>query len=185
VRRGILIALMIGGIAAGQPPVEKILRLFVDLTRAQTSGQKVRFRLTEAEVNTYLVYSRQAHPRPGLDRMSVRFLPGNYISTVTVVDFDMVEAAQPGTVPAILRPVLSGKRELGVDVSVRAENGLGTYRVEKATFEGVPLPAFLVEKMIEVLGARQPEKFDTTKPVPLPFGLRSVRAGEQWLAGEN
>lgn len=184
-RRGILIALMAGAIAAGQPPVEKVLRLFADLTQAQRSGQKVRFRLTEAEVNTYLVYSRQAHPRPGLDRMSVRFLAGNYISTVTVVDFDMVEAARPGTVPPILRPVLSGKRELGVDVRVRAENGLGTYRVERATFEGIPLPAFLVEKMIEVLAARQTEKWDTTKPVPLPFGLRSVTASEKLLAGEN
>lgn len=180
---------MAGVIAAGQPavtpPVAKVLRLFVNLTEAQRSGQKVRFRLTEAEANTYLQYSRRAHPRPGLHSMAVRFLEGNYISTVTVVDFDMVEAARPGTVPPILRPVLSGKREVGVDVRVRAEEGLGTFRVEKATFAGVPLPAILVEKLIEVLAARQPEKWDTTKPVPLPFGLRSVRAGERWLAGEN
>ena len=43
----------------------------------------------------------------------------------------------------------------------------------------------MVEKMINVVGSRQKEKFDTSKPVPLPFGLRSVVTADKTVAGEN
>ena len=39
--------------------------------------------------------------------------------------------------------------------------------------------------MIEILAARQPEHYDTTKPFPLPFGLRQVWTTEHSVAGQN
>ena len=39
--------------------------------------------------------------------------------------------------------------------------------------------------MIEVVAARQPEHYDTSKPVPLPFGLRKVWTGDKVVMGEN
>lgn len=174
-------------LCAGAEPaaVQKVLHLFESLTAAQTTHAKVKFQLTEAEVNEYLVHARQVNPRPGLERVAVKFFPGNYISTFTVIDFDMVEAARPGTVPSLLKPVLSGKKEVWVDVRINAADGFGTFTVEKAYFESIRLPAFLVEKMINVIGSRQKEKFDLSKPVPLPFDLRSVVTGDKTLAGEN
>ena len=155
------------------------------MTKAQEGKRKFQFRLSEDEVNTYLRYSRVAKPRPGLDSMNVRFVSDNYVSTVTVIDFDMVEAARPGTVPMLLRPFLSGKKEVRIDVRIHASDGFGTFSVEKAYFEGVPLPAVLAETMINVLGARQVEKFDTSKPVPLPFGLERIVITERSMAGAN
>ena len=123
--------------------------------------------------------------RPGLDRLTVKFFPGNYVSTFTVIDFDMVEQARPGTVPVLLKPVLNGKKEVWIDVRVNAAGGVGTFSVEKAYFQSIRLPAFAVEKMINVVGSRQREKYDTSKPVPLPFGLRSIVFGDKTMSGEN
>lgn len=184
IRLCVVLFLAVG--AEAQPAsVTKILRLFNELNQAQATRRKTRFQLTEAEVNEYLQHARMVNPRPGLERLTVRFFPGNYVSTLTVIDFDLVEQARPGTVPALLRPVLSGKREVWIDLRLNAANGFGTFSVEKAYFQSIRLPAFVVEKLINVVGARQPEKFDTSKPVPLPYGLRSVVTGDKTLAGEN
>jgi hypothetical protein len=42
-----------------------------------------------------------------------------------------------------------------------------------------------MEKMIQIVAARQPEHYDTTRPVPLPFGLRNLWTKEQGIPGEN
>jgi hypothetical protein len=72
----------------------------------------VAFRLNEGEINDYLKYSLKATPRPGLDSVTVKLFPNNYLSTFTIVDFDAVERWKPGTVPALLRPVLSGRKSI-------------------------------------------------------------------------
>jgi len=172
-------------VGAQPASVQKVLRLFDELNRAQSTKQKVRFQLTEAEVNEYLQHARTVNPRPGLDKLTVKFFPGNYISTFTVVDFDMVEQARPGTVPTLLKPVLNGKKEVWVDLRLNAAGGFSTFTVEKAYFQSIRLPAFMVEKMINVVGSRQKEKFDTSKPVPLPFALKSVITTDKSVAGEN
>jgi hypothetical protein len=43
----------------------------------------------------------------------------------------------------------------------------------------------LVEQMIGIVAARQSERYDTTRPLPLPFGLRRVWTGDHSVAGEN
>ena len=102
-----------------------------------------------------------------------------------MVDFDAIEQWKPGTVPALLRPVLNGKKAIWVDYRFHAWDGRATFSVEKAYFQNIRLPALLVEKMIAIVAARQPERFDTSKPLPLPFGLRRVWTGDHSVAGEN
>ncbi|MBM3782836.1 MAG: hypothetical protein FJW30_00680 [Acidobacteria bacterium] len=180
-----LFLLLAVSVSAQTPAVKKMLGLFNELTQAQQSKKKVRFQLTESEVNDYLRHAATVNPRPGLESMTVKFFAGNYISTLTVVDFDMVEKTRPGTVPALLKPVLNGKKEIWVDIRLNAANGTGTFTVEKAYFQSIRLPAFMVEKMINTIGARQREKFDTSKPVPLPFGLQRITTADKTVAGEN
>lgn len=143
------------------------------------------FRLTDAEINDYLRYSLKSTPRPGLNSMTVKIFPHNYVSTYTVVDFDAVERWKPGTIPALLRPVLNGQKTVWVDYRFGADNGLIGFSVEKAYYQDIRLPAFFVEKMIQIVAARQPEKYDASKPLPIPFGLRQVWTEEHVVAGQN
>ncbi len=173
--------------APAQPPsVTKILNLFRDLRAADGhDSPHVRFAVTESELNEYLTYSQRATPRPGIRSVTVKVFPYNYISTFTVVDFDAIERWKPGTVPLLLRPVLTGQKAIWLDVRFKVQNRAATFSVEKAYFGGIRLPAFFVEKMIEIVAARQPEKYDTSKPVPLPFHLRQLATKDHTLTGEN
>jgi hypothetical protein len=173
------------------PAVTKVLNLFNSLNQAQAAKaagqpvQKVNFALTDAEVNEYLRHARTVNPRPGLDNMRVQFYPSNYVATLVTIDFDAVEKFRPGTVPTLLRPILSGKRAVQVDVRLQPANGATTFSVEKASFESIRIPAFVVEQMIAAVASRQKEKYDTTKPVPLPFGLRTISTDQGKVTGAN
>jgi len=169
--------------------VAKVLDLFDQLRAAQDNKdgapKHVAFNLNEADINEYLRYAQKTAPRPGLDSMTVKVFPKNYISTFTRVDFDAVERWHPGTIPAVLRPFLKGKKSIWIDCRIVTGDSKFIFTVEKARYDDLPLPAFFVEKIIQLVAARQPEKYDTTKPVPLPFGLRTIFTSDHIVQGNN
>jgi hypothetical protein len=176
--------------AAKPPVVNKMLDLFERLrmcqaVQAKGGRQYLSFQLAESEINEYMRFALRSTPRPGLESVSVKIFPYNYVSTFSVVDFDAVERWRPGTIPGLLRPVLSGKRTIWVDGRFQAKAGQVMFSIEKAYFEKIRLPAILVEKVIQIVAARQPEKYDTRKPLPLPFGLRQVWTEARLVRGEN
>jgi hypothetical protein len=152
---------------------------------AHGKGPRVTFQLTESEINQYFDYSLRDVPRPGIDSIRLKFFPNNYISSFSVIDFDAVEQWKPGTIPLLMRPVLRGKKGLLIDLRFQAANGETIFEVEKAYLDKLRIPVVLVEKLIETVAERQPEKYDTTRPLPLPYGLRRVWTQSQRLAGEN
>jgi hypothetical protein len=143
------------------------------------------FQLSDSEVNEYMRSSLKNTPRPGLESMTVKIFPNNYISTFTVVDFDAVERWHPGTIPTLLKPVLTGKKSIWVDYRIHAQNSKITFSVEKAYYQDIRMPTYFVEKMIQIVAARQPEKYDTSKPMPIPFGLRELTTAEHVIQGQN
>ena len=187
----LITAALAANVPAEPPPVAtKFLGLFDQLRAAQTQKakgghQNVAFRFSDSEINEYLRYSLRATPRPGLESVTVKAFPQNYISTYTVVDFDAVERWHPGTIPALLKPVLNGKKSIWVDYRIQAQNYLVSFSVEKAYYQDIRLPAFFVNKMIQIVAARQPEKYDTSKPMPIPFGLRQIWTSEHVIQGQN
>ena len=171
------------------PPVAvRFLDLFDRLRAAQDPAgdhAHVAFQLTETDVNDYLRYSLKTTPRPGLDSITVKFLAKNYISTSTRIDFDAVERWRPGTIPAVFRSILKGKKSISIDCHIQATDSNLTFTIDKARYEDLPLSTFFVEKMIQIMAARQPEKYDTSKPLPLPFGLHKLWTTEHLINGNN
>jgi hypothetical protein len=172
------------------PAATKFLRLFQDLRDADAARlagkyHHVSFQVSSTEINDYMRYALRATPRPGLDSVTVKIFAHGYVSTATLVDFDAVERWKPGTIPWILRPVLSGKKTISVDYSIQAENSRLSFSVEKAYYQDLRLPAIFVQEMIKIVAARQPEKYDTSKPLPLPFGLHRVWTSDHFAMGEN
>ena len=183
--------ILVDATASPPPPVvTKFLGLFdrlraEDEKRAQGTRQHVSFRLSDSEIDDYLRYSLHAIPRPGLNSVTVKIFPANYISTFTVIDFDAVERWHPGTIPVLLRPMLSGKKSIWIDYRINANDSRLSFSVEKAYYDSLRLPALFVEKMIALVAARQPEKYDTSKPIPLPFGLRQMWTTDHAIHGQN
>jgi hypothetical protein len=177
------------GTSPSTPPVAvKFLDLFDRLRDAQSpdsAHKQVAFQLSENDINDYLRYSLKTTPRPGLDSITVKFFAKDYISTFTKVDFDAIERWRPGTIPTVFRPMLKGKKSIWIDCRIHAVDSNLTFSIEKARYDDLPLPAFFVEKVIQLMAARQPEKYDTSKPLPLPFGLRKLWTAEHSISGNN
>lgn len=163
------------------PVVGKMLALFETLRKAERDGSPLAIRLSETEINEYLAYSLVHTPRPGLASVRIKIFPHNYVSTFTVVDFDALEQWKPGAIPTLLRPLLSGRKSVWTDFRFRAEQRTLTFSVEKAYFQNLRLPSLLVEKLIQIMAARQPERYDTTKPIPLPYGLQRIWTEEHQI----
>jgi len=51
--------------------------------------------------------------------------------------------------------------------------------------DGNPLPQKITSDLMQALGLRQPESFDTAKPIPLPFGLKRVWIDRHSVCGET
>jgi hypothetical protein len=172
------------------PPVaQKFLTMFQELREAEAQPadkrRHVSFALSDTEINDYMRYALRTTPRPGLESVTVKIFPHNYVSTYTVVDFDAVERWKPGTIPSLLRPVLRGKQSIWVDYRFGGANSKISFTVEKAYYDSIRLPAFFVDKMIQIVAARQPEHYDTSKPLPLPFSLRNVWTEDKIVKGNN
>jgi hypothetical protein len=171
----IVLLLLFSGVPAGaQPPLPPVAQKMYKLFDELRTGAPLSFQLSDSEINEYLKYSLKATPRPGVESATVKFFSNNYVSTFTVVDFDAVERWKPGTIPMLLKPVLSGRKSVWVDYRFQANGGKATFTVEKAYLQEIRLPALVVEKVIQIVAARQPEHYDTSKPIPAPFGLRNV-----------
>jgi hypothetical protein len=162
------------------PATVKVLDLFGRLQALPR--QAVTFRLTEDEVNEYLIYALLKTPRPGIDSMTFKFFPHNYVSTLTVIDFDAIERWSPGLVPGFLE--LNGKKAIWIDVRFAVDKQALSYTVEKAFYQDKAIPHFLAEKIIQLVGSRQPEHV-SGQAMAVPFGLTRIRTGEHFVEAEN
>jgi hypothetical protein len=140
-REWLILAVVSGGFLWGAetpplPPVAtKFLGLFQDLREAEAQlpkggGRHVSFSLSSTEIDSYMVWALRTTPRPGLDSVAIKIFRHNYVSTYAIVDFDAVEKWKPGTIPGILRPILSGKKSIWVDYRFQADNRTLTFSVE-------------------------------------------------------
>ena len=147
--------------------------------------QQVTFELSESEINEYLAFSLKALPRPGIESVRVKLFPHNYVTTLTVIDFDLIQRTKPGIIPEVFRPLLKGRKSIWIDFRFQIVNERATFSVEKAYYENNKLPSSLVRRIIQAMAALQPERYDTESPILLPFGLRWVNTSERQTEGGN
>jgi hypothetical protein len=150
------------------------------------AGQKLGFEIPEKALNDYIAYALTVRPRPGITAMTVSLLPNNQVSSDVEVDFDAVQKWDPTIFPELLRGLLAGRRTVHADVTFESKNGTYTFQLKDAKgADGKAMMTKMMSGVIQALGSRQPESYDTAKPIPLPFGLKRVWTGKQLLCGEN
>lgn len=166
---------------ADPPGAVKMHRLADQLQR----HHKARFQLSERDLNEYLAWSLADEPRPGLHSLRLALQEGNRAQAFAVVDLDEVNRARPDLIPRLLKPLLHGQHPVTLEARFQAERGLLTYTMEKISFEDIPVPPSLAQKVIDTVAARQPEPIDLSKPWPLPNGLQRLWTRPQALLGEK
>jgi hypothetical protein len=152
-------------------PVEDMISTLSKYARAGLpSGQRVSFDFPEVLINSYLAFSLKANPRPGIESASVRFLPGNQIGVEAMLNMDVVAAH----LPKPNRSGLAGVQPAKVDLKFRTVDGKVTLTCERFILSDKALPEQLATGIVRVLGSIQPEKYNITQPIPLPYGLKRL-----------
>jgi hypothetical protein len=170
--------------------VDVILELLASLWKYDLGGrpqaQKIGFQLPEPDVNAYLAYSLRTTRRPGIARVTMKFLNDNKVSALVGINFDVVREWGSWTVPDLFRPLLRETRAVDVDAHFEAKDGFLRLTWDKAVGpDGNPIFSGIVSGLIRAIGLLQPEAVDTDAPIPLPFGLQRVRTKDGLIAGET
>lgn len=102
------------------------------------------------------------------------------------IDFDAVQKWNPAIFPEVLRGILTGKRTVHADLTFDIKNGACTFDLKDATGpDGKALLNKVMSSIMQALGSRQPESYNTAKPIPLPFGLKKIWTDKQLISGET
>ena len=148
-------------------------------------AQRVTFEFTEAEINEYLAYSLRVKPRPGVNRLAVRFFPDNEISVLATIDFAGVRKWNEWLIPETLRSALSAPRPVHADIKFQASGGFGTFKLKNVSGpEDTIIPKTAMDWIIQAIAVHQPEWYDTTRAIPLPFRLQRIWTAKQSISGD-
>lgn len=166
---------------------EHILKVLGDL-QDYTNGQRARgvaFQFTEDEINEYLAYSLRIKPRSGIKGLAVHILPENELSVLATIDFAGVQKWNDWLIPETLRPaLLSTQRPVQVDIKFQTSDGFGSFKLKKVIGPGNSvIPNAAMEWIIGAIALHQPEWYDTTTDIALPFRLQRIWTAKQSLFG--
>ena len=149
------------------------------------SAQRVAFEFTEAEIDEYLAYSLRVKPRPGINRLAVRFFPDNEISVFAIIDFAGVRKWNEWLIPETLRSALNAPRLVQVDIKFQASGDFGTFKLKNVSGPAdTVIPKTAMEWIIQAIAVHQPEWYDTTRAIPLPFRLQRISTANQSISGD-
>lgn len=151
----------------------KVNRVLVKLQQPKQGATLESFVLSEADINAFTEVAIQSKKRLGVKKVEFEFRPGGVFYTRALINMDEVELT--GFAVRMFKSVLSGVQTLEAEGKLTSLAGKGTYQVQRARFNNIPVPAWLVNSVIGFLGKRQPPHIDVTEPFEWPYGVRDVK----------
>jgi hypothetical protein len=168
-------------------PVIDLLATLAKFDReGRDPAQKIGFELPESAINDYLAYSLRVKPRPGIVAVRVSLLPKNQVALEVEIDFDSIVKWNSWTPPDFLRSMLSGRQTMRLNVEFAVNNGRVIMNWKDAQGPGgSAILNNIAAGLLQAIGLHQPESYDTTQPIPLPFGLKRIWTEKQLIGGET
>ncbi len=164
------VALQAGSAKDGSSRVNELLN---QLKRPKASAAGERFELSERDLNEFAGVVIGSRKNLGVRSILLDLQPGGVIAGVAVVDMDQVQVG--GFAASMFKTVLSGTQTIKTTGRLSVKNRRAEYDIEEASFNGVWVPAWLVNSVVGYLGGKQPPHVDITEPFDLPFGIADVR----------
>lgn len=139
-----------------------------------------RTSFSQGELNSYLKYRATWLP-PGITDAAVGFLGADKVSTSVIADLDGVRRKSSG---GWFDPTayLKGRLPVNVTGTLRTAAGRGTFILETATVDGIPVPPFFIQELFAYYtrSEAQPSGMRLDQPFLLPSEIEriDVRAGQ-------
>jgi len=164
--------------------VQKVQRVIADLLQRHEGKQLTRdprllaeksWSLYQPELNAYLNHSIRSKKRFGVKSVQVALRERDYVVATVVVDFNQVKIQDDSLFFKTAKSMFSGEQSMTVEGYVRTNSaGKGSFVLEKAYFGSLRIPAFLVNKVIQMVGQRQAPPIDPAQPTALPYGIQKI-----------
>jgi len=161
---------------SSDPAAERVEKMLDELEAREMAQDKEKrtYILTESDLNAFLAAKIKERPRKDVEGLRIEMKEAIF-TTFLLVDFDQVEIKGDSMTASLLKALLRGKQTIEFDGRLKTENGKGTYEVERATLNGMPLPPSLVNSILSSVGRRQDPPFDPIEPFDLPYAIKTVK----------
>jgi hypothetical protein len=166
--------------SAPSAAVDRVEKMFEEMEAREGARDNTprSYILTESDLNAYLAAKIKERERRDVETLVVEMKDGVF-TTNLLIDFDQVEIQGDSVSKTFFKAILRGKQTIVVDGRLRTDNGKGTYHVEQASINGVPLPPSLVNAILSAVGKRQDPPFDPTQPFDLPYSIKTIKVASK------
>jgi hypothetical protein len=133
--------------------------------------------VTDAEVNSYLVYDAKDQIPVGVVEPTLTAVGQGRLSGRAVVDLDAVRKQKAPT--SLLDPMnyLMGRLAVTAVGTLKTANGVGRFELESSSVGSVPIPKILLQEIVSYY-SRSPGKpggIGLDDPFPLPARIREIQ----------
>lgn len=150
------------------------------VVQSATPGPARRTPITEAEINSWMVYTAKPLIPEGVADPSISIIGNGKVSGRAIVDFDSVskQKSSGGT----LDPwrLIGGKVPVTVNGTLNTKDGVGRFELESARVSSVPVPKFLLQELLSYYSrsAGHPDGLSLDDPFQLPANIRQIEVGQ-------
>ncbi|MBI4444555.1 MAG: hypothetical protein HY645_01495 [Acidobacteria bacterium] len=157
------------------PRVEKIEGVLKQLESNHTSGTGANrsYLMTEPDLNSYLEAKVRQNDPKGVKDLKV-YLKGGVFTASVVMDLNDLELKGDPMTLNLFKALLTGNPRVELDGRLTTHEGQGTYTLEGARINDMPVPPAVVNALIKTIGKKQDPPFDPTEPFEMPWGIKSV-----------
>jgi hypothetical protein len=146
----------------------------------RTPGKQKTTRFSVDEINSYLAFYLSPSYNPCLKNLVVSFGEDQFGGSA-VVDFDKLGETSKKSWGVLVAGMLSGVHNLAVQGRLVTAAGKGSFELQRASFDGMSLPNFLVTEIISAVGRKQKPPFDPMKPSQMPFAIEKVEVHQGYI----
>ncbi len=156
------------------PKAEKVADIFHQLQVADETGEGKgrRYEISQDELNAYLAAMIRQKPQQGVEGIELELQQEGLRSRIKV-NLDEIPL-ENGAASGLFRILLSGRKTLHVDGTLKGSNGTGSFQVREVWLGSIPLPSSLANSLLKSMGEKQDPPFDPTESFQLAYGIQSL-----------
>ena len=139
----------------------------------EESGEERATRITEEEVNSYLILGTDSEYQTCLRTLKMTFKQ-DVLEGLASVDFDCLKEISSKSIPKYFSMLFSGIHVITSQGKVLSDEGQGRVQLEQVRFDGRMLPNFLVAEAVEAVCEAQNSSFNPLQPSRLPYSIKRI-----------
>jgi len=160
------------------PKSAKSLQKKIDTVKKANQAQDPqhkgsRVELSEAELESYVLYSLKEDIPVQIDSIKVQLAPGT-IASDTQLTFNSNSTTGNPMVDAFL----GGTHNVFIKGKLAGEDGRGKFDLQEVRVDGIPVPKILIETLVDKYVKPKYPQADLKEPFDLPWGIEEITIGQ-------